>query len=827
MLAKRSLEQRFVLYLIILIALLASGCLKEIPLDEPTIAPYDPAQPMSFSAQVEPITRGTPINSVEQMTTMGVFAAATANKLWSATDTVEKMFDVKMSLETGLKWVYEKQPIYWEAKDNVNDKYSFFAYAPYADDDNGIKVDETHITGVPQLTYTVPTTVEDQPDLMVAIPRFNLRPTVSVPLVMKHALTAIGFQIKGHAADYSEEITDISITGVAITGTLAIDGSEIKWTDLKQPTNKTFSVSLKSGDKYTVGGKISDDLLAENGYLMMIPQTLTSEAIVQITFADGSKTKINLATQTWEAGKRVTYNITLTTSGSFTLTPEYTILSNGEHTPATQTLTVISQLSNGMSDETEWTLETKSAWLSLSLSNTGGGTQSITSEGDKTVYLYAASSATERTADITLKLAGVAGSITVTVRQNGNTSTPPQVDDWASTIGAFWRHNQTGERIVKVNTGTLSGAWVAMVTSYGDYWDPLNGDGILLAAGDSEDPFINKKNYGDAEQYQLAGYNYTSSASGIASPNDKSITFRIGLEKPFFAYSNDPDYDDAKPARYAVVELWYNDYKQMRRIYVRQGEGDDYLMQVKDYSARFAPYNLTAPKLDAQVTKIGGDNDAMFTEYPSQVGAFFQWANEKNFNYAWNPYWETYKGTDFEWDTTVPSTFDDKYDISPPGYRRPDDKSGEVQTEVRQSLWLKPSSGEFSDNSSRGPVDAGNNSNCVYGYYSDGFYDRQPIDRKEQRNGVVAAGTRDVAYGGALFFNPYNNASLFFPVGGLRRNDDGNYGTLANEGVEAFYMTRSNTLAGNTLAIVFKEDYYAGMAVIMKAYGHNIRPVLK
>jgi hypothetical protein len=296
-------------------AVLLGACTRDIAEER---GDYDPAAPVRFithdaatAADAEDdakgaVTRGTPITNVSQLTTMGVFASYTGTSNWTTSATPNRMFNQKLNYSSGA-WSYPAgEEEYWEPT-TMTDRYSFFAYAPYAASDNGISVSSSASTaGVPTLTYTVPTDVTKQPDLMVATKK-NVRPTgAGVPLDMKHALTSVGFQIAGNG----EVVKAIAITGVSVTGTLAVDSETITWVP-GAVSNTDFSASL-SAATYATTETMSTNLIAGNGYLMMIPQTLTSAAKVVVTFSDDSIKELALGTDTWAAGKKVTYNITLT-----------------------------------------------------------------------------------------------------------------------------------------------------------------------------------------------------------------------------------------------------------------------------------------------------------------------------------------------------------------------------------------------------------------------------------------------------------------------------------------------------------------------------------
>ncbi|MCL2072332.1 MAG: fimbrillin family protein [Marinilabiliaceae bacterium] len=786
-------------------------------MDDNAEIPYDAKKHIEFTTQLGIETRGTLINDAADMTTMGVFSSATGNSDWNENDTPNKMFNQKLINNAGV-WSYVGDNVYWEP-DKVTDRYSFFAYAPYADSDNGITIKGTETTkGTPSLRYVTPDNVINQPDLMVAIPRYDIRPTGNaIALHMKHALTGVGFQVSGHEEKYNEKIIGISISGVIVSGDLSVDGSSIAWSNLGTPQNQDFSASLNfenGNDYFLVTENMSTNLIAENGYLMMIPQTLGENAKVTVTYQDGSTTEINLSGHKWEPGKQVIYNITLLTSGSITITPDFLLLQHGAQKPAGQKLMVITQKSNGTTDtETQWTLTVPESnnWLALSLTN-NNPSKTISGKGTQSVNVFVETNGGNdfREATISMNFNGNQVAQTVVRQNNDNIPAPEFIDERSSIVGAFWRHNQIGERIVQVNVGNSnSGAWAASVTEYDGNWDPANGDGVLLAASGSLDPKIGTDNPGNAEDYPMNSYNYSNAINGYAGANE-NITFRIGLQKPFSKYNNEnPDYTTSFPARYAVVELWYNDYNKYQKIYLRQGEGDDYVIKGRGYSVKFAPYNLTVDEMNKPVSET---NKTKFTEYPSQVGAYFQWSSDVYFNWAWDNY--TDKLNIIWQSTSLPDYNSNIHEVSPPNYRRPND-NGTVDTETRHSLW---------ENYTLAQGGNGNQDNYAYGYYADGFYDRRPADKSNDytSNGVVAGGTKYAAFGGGLFFNENTKASLFFPVGGQR---DGSTGIIKNQGITGYYLTGGMDSWFNPMGICLQDHGYTAMGDIPRGQGSNIRSV--
>ena len=401
--------------------------------------------------------------------------------------------------------------------------------------------------------------------------------------------------------------------------------------------------------------------------------------------------------------------------------------------------------------------------------------------------------------------------------------TPPT--DMLMYVGAFWKHDQTGERLIRImrpSSGKADGAWTATVL--------VGNDWIVLDKEMTTDPNVGWRsgateaqvhNGNDPGFDNLHPVNSTlTTVSGTLSAAEP-IYFRIGLKSTL------PNYP-AVPARYGVVLLTYKNNSLRYRIWIRQGEGADYLMKNGDpvnsggINSRtkcvpFMPYNLSAKKLDDHVDIPGTTpekNPGRFADYPTQTGALFHWANiytgtqfGGGIRWAWNPH----ENTRHIWGPPKPGYYWDNlkanHETCPPGYRRPTDGSTTADeqaskinvSELRQSLFRNPKTGWNYAND----VD-----NSTWGYYADGFFDRRSITG----NTTVASGSKDVAYIGRLFFNTIEssdhcNASLFFPASGRLHPVDG---SLAGTGTEGLYWMSTMAELSKSRAAALRVFYQNG-----------------
>ncbi len=456
-----------------------------------------------------------------------------------------------------------------------------------------------------------------------------------------------------------------------------------------------------------------------------------------------------------------------------------------------------------------------SAWLSTGpgdASGAGGGTPDE-------VRLLAPANDTEsdRTAWIRIEAGRLRYVVGVVQKKREEVRRPDIIigSDYISTqyltyVGAFWRAGQTGERIIRIEAGAdpaAVGKWSAAVVWMDGRWGP--DDGVVLAAAtlpelQAANPHIYTAAPGDAENYPMTGITDTYTGGTVTTdPEGRYITFRIGLKT---AYTPTAEF----PARYAIVQLTIGGSKA-QRIFLRQGEGADYLMSPADpvhssgldsptrsAARQFSPCNLTAAALNAKVS-LPNPVGTAFTDYPTQAGAMFQWASfyTAQQRVAWDPCRQLPQGVAWRADGTGGgywNHYEAFQETCPDGYRRPNDgpvntdwpATGISGSEVRQSLWYEPVQGGF----------ISGNTNFMWGCYADGYFDRRPMEKVRNTDRfatVVAKGTSGAAYAGGLFYNPSfgggrYNASIFFPAAGGRQAVNG---ALSWAGSDACYWTSS------------------------------------
>ena len=329
---------------------------------------------ISFNVSIDnSITKGLPIDSAmaPTFTEFGIFAYETTGTFDEENVPFSFYYDDQfnnkaVTREENNKWVLDRI-YYWPQSGYI----SFFAYAPYTTDEtNGLTLNITS-GEIPTITYKVPAQVAVQPDLMVAIPQKNIfRETVNIRFA--HALAAVGVNVSGPDV----KIDSIWISGISVEGTLAINynGDSPQWSDLGNAVNEDFLIGLKNNVYATEDG--DSTVMASDGYLMMIPQTLGDDAKMMIKFQNMDIKTISLKTSKiteWQAGQKYIYYLN-EGSYDFSVTPDSavcTYLGDNFNFNITSTYTP----KNGTANDMPWSVYTISdndtVWID-SLAGNGG-----------------------------------------------------------------------------------------------------------------------------------------------------------------------------------------------------------------------------------------------------------------------------------------------------------------------------------------------------------------------------------------------------------------------------------------------------------------------
>ena len=182
----------------------------------------------------------------------------------------------------------------WESNATTQG-YDFYAYAPYLSSSNyGLSLTDNN-KSISYNSKAAGLTIANQQDLMTAVAEDVNYTTSGVNLTFNHRLTAVKIVLSDTWSTY--KITSVKFSSIYYKGKVAIQTGE--WT-------------LTDSDKgeYEITGTFNTANKEIAAYLMMIPQTLSTDMI--ITFKDGNNQTITFEvplTTTWSPGATVTYTI--------------------------------------------------------------------------------------------------------------------------------------------------------------------------------------------------------------------------------------------------------------------------------------------------------------------------------------------------------------------------------------------------------------------------------------------------------------------------------------------------------------------------------------
>lgn len=265
----------------------------------------------------EPQTRGSLVGADNFYDSFGVLASVYTGT-WSEDSCLpDYMYDVEVTEASAWTTSY-----YWPgAGRNIR----FFAYAPYGG--QGIVLSDKTSAGTPSITYTVPTDVADQQDLLVAATSGMAGNTAAAaPLSFAHALTAVRFTTGDDMM--AGRITKITLKGVYGSGSHTM-GSD-SWNGYGATTD--FSQTLAAA----VDGAANQEVTPVAATFMMLPQTLPSGASIEVVYTDDLTSTqrtltASIAGSQWPMGRTVTYRIS---TSSIVITPTFTVTAPADFTYA-------------------------------------------------------------------------------------------------------------------------------------------------------------------------------------------------------------------------------------------------------------------------------------------------------------------------------------------------------------------------------------------------------------------------------------------------------------------------------------------------------------
>ena len=206
------------------------------------------------------------------------------------------------------KW-YTADSYYWPAETSLD----FYAYAnlPAESAYSSVAIAQT---GVTLNGYIVPESALDQKDILLGSYHGYGFGSGTAEIRFEHPLTAVRFLYGDIDVAKDIKIKSISIDGVAVSGSVTMDGEgTISWSDISS-YNRTVSQTDASG----LSVNSTTKLIGEP--FIVIPQNVANDNVaVSVTFSDNSFVEAAITTGQWLAGKTNTYTLSYGDPTNFTL----------------------------------------------------------------------------------------------------------------------------------------------------------------------------------------------------------------------------------------------------------------------------------------------------------------------------------------------------------------------------------------------------------------------------------------------------------------------------------------------------------------------------
>lgn len=279
---------RFLGWVAMATMVLSTGCSNDEVVND-----FSQDNAIEFATYVErnAVSRATVIDDAKLATDgFGVFAYYTGQTVWKdyTSKTTpnfmnnEEVKDERDPKTSPYQWTYS--PVkYWP--NNVDDKVSFFAYAPYTTTfGTGVTPPTTNVTGFngtltqgetnpagPYVSFTMDTDVKAQQDLLWAAPHIdkvkNASPNSTggvtvedkIKFEFKHALAKIGFKVQAMVDKVNEDDND------AAEGKVEEDNATDQTENIATGTTIEVKKVTLSGDFYKSGVLNLNPIIAETG----------------------------------------------------------------------------------------------------------------------------------------------------------------------------------------------------------------------------------------------------------------------------------------------------------------------------------------------------------------------------------------------------------------------------------------------------------------------------------------------------------------------------------------------------------------------------------
>ncbi|MEG1684845.1 MAG: fimbrillin family protein [Bacteroides sp.] len=276
--AKKKMQNTaYILIGILFMGTLVASCSKEEPIvwsqsGERAIQ-FTVVQEDGFVEVEKASTKATEIKTAT-LAHFGVFASYLATGTFAGTapsPAPDYMYNQKVA-KNNTAW--ECTPArYWPTKGSL----SFFAYAPFCNDNKLIAFSPSTKAGAPTLTYTTPQDVASQLDLLAAAPLYDQTiKSAALPVSFKHLLSSIEFSaIKEPTLGEIIKIQEITITGLKTKATYSYPTTGTgSWVlDATSPASN-YVVSVAKGQLKDVELTNTAAVISSTDLVMPLPQAI-------------------------------------------------------------------------------------------------------------------------------------------------------------------------------------------------------------------------------------------------------------------------------------------------------------------------------------------------------------------------------------------------------------------------------------------------------------------------------------------------------------------------------------------------------------------------
>ncbi len=243
--------------------------------------------PVCFNGDVPETRAVKEYTEAADLTDIGVFAYFTHNDFDANTATPNFMYNQCVKKQENGMWTYTPAK-FWP--NNLTDKISFFAYAPYVDETGGNpSFDSQTVKGFPKLHYTVPASEADQTDLLASVSLMNQTfgsNNGTVRFAMKHALTKVAVYVKSNDDVKGKKVTAFSIKGTK-KGILTYTDNSFTWS---YPSPVETQIFTATATDFAVPEKSTEDNKAELATFFLLPRGAGST--FSITFTSPETTDV-------------------------------------------------------------------------------------------------------------------------------------------------------------------------------------------------------------------------------------------------------------------------------------------------------------------------------------------------------------------------------------------------------------------------------------------------------------------------------------------------------------------------------------------------------